>query len=192
MASPGIGERPRADGVTCVVRGARRQQTVLVDPGTHEALLTSSVKRPPRVLSGYTSDRFAWAKVRPTGIFLGMAPQGTGFGRLSQHGTMASVGGVSPRVIATLGGSGSTVGAVTTNSSLVYDCQVSQIMSEALAGMMSDGSTIGWATGRCTGGGTETWRRGALRFRPQGQWWHPVVSWTAIFSDGTATCGLCC
>ena len=159
MASPGIGERPRADGVTCVVRGARRQQTVLVDPGTHEALLTSSVKHPLRVLSAYTIDRVVWARIRPTGMSLRRALQGTGCNTLSHHGTVVSVGGASSRVIATLGRSGSTVGAVTTNSSLVYDRQESQTMPGAPTWTMPDGTTIGWVIRRCTGGGTATWRR---------------------------------
>ena len=57
MASSGIEERPIADGATGVVRGAPRQRAVLVDPGTREPLLTSSVKHPLWVLSGYTIDR---------------------------------------------------------------------------------------------------------------------------------------
>lgn len=84
---------------------------------------------------------------------------------------MASVGGVSRRVIASLGGSRIRVGAVTTTSSVTYGEQVLHIMPGAPTWTNPDATTLGWAMRRWTGGGKSTWRRrGTLSLRPQGQW----------------------
>ena len=70
---------------------------------------------------------------------------------------MASIGGVSPWTIAPRGGSGTTVGAVTTNSSVAYGDQVLHIMPGAPTWTNPDATTVGRAIKKM-----DWWRNGYL------------------------------